>query len=50
VFYRGGDWGVRFEVATGLDFAVGGDEAANWSALDCGGANPQWGSPRENWD
>ena len=42
--------GVRLEVADGFDFAVGGDQTADWPAFDCGGANPQRAGAREDRD
>ena len=50
VLHGGGGGRVRFEIADGFNFAVGGDEAANGAALDCGGSNPQGGRPREDRD
>ena len=50
MFHGSGGRGVRFEVADGFDFSVGGDQAADRSASDCGGANPQGPGTREDRD
>jgi hypothetical protein len=41
---------VGFEVLDGLDFAVGGNQAADGAAFDCGGANLQRAGPGEDGD
>ena len=47
---RGGTRRVCLEVANGFDFAVGGDQAADRSALHGRGAHPQRAGTREDRD
>jgi hypothetical protein len=50
MFHGGSDWRVRLKIADGFHFAVGGNQAANGSALDCGGANSQGAGACEDRD
>jgi hypothetical protein len=49
-FHGGSDRRVRLKIPDGFNFAVGGNHAANGSALDCGRANPQGAGANEDRD
>ena len=43
LLYRGGNWRVGFEVLNRFYFAVGRNQAADWTAFHCGSAHLHWG-------